>query len=156
MFLKTWEPRFKQQSSALLVCFCIIRNLAESSMSPSIIDTPDENGTITRKRRKVTRTRSGCLTCRRRRKACDMVKPECGACLRLKKVCPLRGPKLYLCADQCRNAAGLARRPLRAASLRLSQMIQLSRQARGWFRLPRARSDQVACKGRLGMDRSTI
>ena len=60
------------------------------SMSGSGSQPPNEIGTlpgrVTRKRRKVTRTRAGCLTCRQRRKACDMVKPECGACLRLKKV----------------------------------------------------------------------
>jgi hypothetical protein len=59
-------------------------------MSGSGSQPPNEIGTlpgrVTRKRRKVTRTRSGCLTCRQRRKACDMAKPECGACLRLKKV----------------------------------------------------------------------
>ncbi|WWD17573.1 hypothetical protein CI109_102014 [Kwoniella shandongensis] len=40
-----------------------------------------------RKRRKVTRSKLGCLTCRRRRKLCDMTKPECGACVRLKMEC---------------------------------------------------------------------
>ncbi|ORY27123.1 fungal-specific transcription factor domain-domain-containing protein [Naematelia encephala] len=40
-----------------------------------------------RKRRKVTRSKSGCLTCRKRRKLCDMIKPACGACSRLKMDC---------------------------------------------------------------------
>ncbi|WRT66087.1 uncharacterized protein IL334_003040 [Kwoniella shivajii] len=40
-----------------------------------------------RKRRKVTRSKLGCLTCRRRRKLCDMSKPKCGACDRLKLEC---------------------------------------------------------------------
>ncbi|KAK8858954.1 hypothetical protein IAR55_003185 [Kwoniella newhampshirensis] len=40
-----------------------------------------------RKRRKVTRSKSGCLTCRRRRKLCDMAKPQCGACVRLTLDC---------------------------------------------------------------------
>ncbi|OWZ62588.1 hypothetical protein AYX14_00008 [Cryptococcus neoformans] len=40
-----------------------------------------------RKRRKVTRTRLGCFTCRKRRKLCDMIKPVCQACTRLKIEC---------------------------------------------------------------------
>jgi hypothetical protein len=39
-----------------------------------------------RKRRKVVRSRAGCLVCRKRRKACDMTKPQCGTCVRLKMV----------------------------------------------------------------------
>ncbi|TYJ53754.1 hypothetical protein B9479_005592 [Cryptococcus floricola] len=40
-----------------------------------------------RKRRKVTRSRLGCFTCRKRRKLCDMGKPVCQACTRLKMEC---------------------------------------------------------------------
>ncbi|WVQ77263.1 hypothetical protein IAR50_006947 [Cryptococcus sp. DSM 104548] len=40
-----------------------------------------------RKRRKVTRSRLGCFTCRKRRKLCDMEKPVCQACTRLKMEC---------------------------------------------------------------------
>ncbi|WVR07312.1 hypothetical protein IAU60_004353 [Kwoniella sp. DSM 27419] len=40
-----------------------------------------------RKRRKVTRSKLGCLTCRKRRKLCDMAKPACGACERLSLEC---------------------------------------------------------------------
>jgi hypothetical protein len=47
-----------------------------------VIDAPDTG----RKRRKVTRSRLGCLTCRKRRKLCDMTKPFCNACSRLKMV----------------------------------------------------------------------
>jgi hypothetical protein len=36
---------------------------------------------------KHTRSRAGCLTCRKRRKGCDRSKPICGACDRLKLVC---------------------------------------------------------------------
>ena len=49
-------------------------------------DDPKPDGTA-RKRRKVTRSRAGCLTCRKRRKLCDMAKPDCGACERLRMVC---------------------------------------------------------------------
>ncbi|KAK6910371.1 hypothetical protein I203_104403 [Kwoniella mangroviensis CBS 8507] len=47
-------------------------------------DTPLSPG---RKRRKVTRSKLGCLTCRKRRKLCDMMKPTCGACTRLQLDC---------------------------------------------------------------------
>ncbi|WVF71737.1 hypothetical protein IAT40_006545 [Kwoniella sp. CBS 6097] len=40
-----------------------------------------------RKRRKVTRSKLGCLTCRKRRKLCDMNKAVCGACERLNLEC---------------------------------------------------------------------
>lgn len=46
---------------------------------------PDTNEAW-RKRRKVTRSKNGCLCCRKRRKKCDMVKPECLACGRLQIV----------------------------------------------------------------------
>ena len=39
-----------------------------------------------RKRRKVERSRSGCLTCRKRHKLCDRGKPSCAACQRLSLV----------------------------------------------------------------------
>lgn len=39
-----------------------------------------------RKRRKITRSREGCLTCRRRRKLCSFDKPVCEACARLSLV----------------------------------------------------------------------
>ncbi|EXJ83962.1 hypothetical protein A1O3_04629 [Capronia epimyces CBS 606.96] len=37
--------------------------------------------------KKITRTKTGCLTCRRRRKKCDEGKPECQNCLRNSFVC---------------------------------------------------------------------
>ncbi|ORY35758.1 fungal-specific transcription factor domain-domain-containing protein [Naematelia encephala] len=46
--------------------------------------SPDERAP---KRRPVTRSRAGCLTCRKRRKLCDMSRPECHACKRLSMVC---------------------------------------------------------------------
>lgn len=64
---------------------------SEPSHSPQ---DPDQSGSkddakadgTARKRRKVTRSRAGCLTCRKRRKLCDMAKPDCGACERLRMV----------------------------------------------------------------------
>lgn len=63
---------------------------ATSSASgvPQAVSEPSVNGSQPlspgRKRRKVTRSRLGCLTCRKRRKLCDMIKPICQACTRLK------------------------------------------------------------------------
>lgn len=63
---------------------------ATSSASgvPQAVSEPSVNGSQPlspgRKRRKVTRSRLGCLTCRKRRKLCDMTKPICQACTRLK------------------------------------------------------------------------
>ncbi|KAL7931194.1 fungal-specific transcription factor domain-containing protein [Trichoderma chlorosporum] len=40
-----------------------------------------------RMRRKVSRTRTGCVTCKSRRKRCDMARPCCGDCTRLNLEC---------------------------------------------------------------------
>ncbi|KAI5460513.1 fungal-specific transcription factor domain-containing protein [Mariannaea sp. PMI_226] len=40
-----------------------------------------------RMRRKASRTRAGCVTCKSRRKRCDMVKSRCGDCTRLNLEC---------------------------------------------------------------------
>lgn len=47
-----------------------------------------------RTRRACTRTKSGCLPCRRRRKKCDEIKPECSGCFRNQLICawPFRDP----------------------------------------------------------------
>ncbi|KIW74140.1 hypothetical protein Z517_12550 [Fonsecaea pedrosoi CBS 271.37] len=50
-------------------------------MSPAL----QPNGRMATK--KITRTKTGCLTCRRRRKKCDEGKPECQNCLRNSFVC---------------------------------------------------------------------
>lgn len=42
---------------------------------------------LSRKRRPLIRTRTGCLCCRRRRKKCDEQRPRCGACVRLRFNC---------------------------------------------------------------------
>jgi transcriptional activator protein UGA3 len=57
-------------------------------------DGPTRHGP--RKRRKVTRSKLGCLTCRRRKKLCDMEHPTCSACVRLGKVSAIRVPNLSL------------------------------------------------------------
>jgi hypothetical protein len=61
-----------------------------SRSSPGQSNAADEPS---RKRRKVKRTRNGCLTCRKRRKLCDLERPLCGACVRLKLVCSERGSR---------------------------------------------------------------
>lgn len=55
--------------------------------------SPDESA---KKRRKVTRSRLGCLTCRKRRKLCDMAKPCCDACSRLKMVRRTRKMRMWV------------------------------------------------------------
>jgi hypothetical protein len=63
-----------------------------SSQTPA--STNKESG---RKRRKVVRSRAGCLVCRKRRKACDMAKPQCGTCVRLKMVSGPKNPQRSVC-----------------------------------------------------------
>ena len=53
-------------------------------------DGPTRHGP--RKRRKITRSKLGCLTCRRRKKLCNMAHPVCESCSRLGRVsrlCPV-------------------------------------------------------------------
>jgi hypothetical protein len=65
-------------------------------------DQSGNGGTDTgRKRRKVTRSRAGCLTCRKRRKLCDMGKPDCGACERLRMVSAARDWLALLTVQEC-------------------------------------------------------
>jgi hypothetical protein len=47
-------------------------------------DGPTRHGP--RKRRKITRSKSGCLHCRRRKKRCDMTRPVCESCSKLQVV----------------------------------------------------------------------
>ncbi|WWC61542.1 uncharacterized protein I303_104126 [Kwoniella dejecticola CBS 10117] len=63
-----------------------------SPASPASSSRPSNDATSQalspgRKRRKVTRSKLGCLTCRKRRKLCDQNKPNCGACGRLQLEC---------------------------------------------------------------------
>lgn len=37
---------------------------------------------ITKEKKKITRTKTGCLCCRRRKKKCDELKPGCSGCVR--------------------------------------------------------------------------
>ncbi|KGB74687.2 transcriptional activator [Cryptococcus deuterogattii R265] len=64
---------------------------SSASGAPQAVSESSANGSQPlspgRKRRKVTRSRLGCLTCRKRRKLCDMTKPICQACTRLKIEC---------------------------------------------------------------------
>ena len=66
-------------------------------------ENQSENGRTEagRKRRKVTRSRAGCLTCRKRRKLCDMGKPDCGACERLRMVSTSAAYSSLLIVQEC-------------------------------------------------------
>ncbi|KAL7793942.1 fungal-specific transcription factor domain-containing protein [Trichoderma afarasin] len=63
--------------------------MASESRSHTADDSPDGLSTSARgarkqrMRRKVSRTRTGCLSCKSRRKRCDMTRPCCGDCTRL-------------------------------------------------------------------------
>ncbi|KAL6821853.1 fungal-specific transcription factor domain-containing protein [Trichoderma sp. SZMC 28015] len=67
--------------------------MASESRSHTADDSPDGLSTNARgarkqrMRRKVSRTRTGCLTCKSRRKRCDMTRPCCGDCTRLNLEC---------------------------------------------------------------------
>lgn len=66
--------------------------MASESRSHTAGDSPDGLSTSPRGarkqriRRKVSRTRAGCMTCKSRRKRCDMTRPCCGDCTRLNLV----------------------------------------------------------------------
>lgn len=66
--------------------------MASESRSHTADDSPDGLSTSSRgarkqrMRRKVSRTRTGCMTCKSRRKRCDMTRPCCGDCTRLNLV----------------------------------------------------------------------
>ncbi|GAA6022785.1 hypothetical protein JCM10207_000416 [Rhodosporidiobolus poonsookiae] len=47
----------------------------------------DAGGEATAARKKLKRTKDGCVTCRRRKKLCDLTKPSCNACIRLALTC---------------------------------------------------------------------
>ncbi|KAL6792268.1 fungal-specific transcription factor domain-containing protein [Trichoderma sp. SZMC 28013] len=67
--------------------------MASESRSHAVDDSPDGLSTSARgsrrqrMRRKVSRTRTGCMTCKSRRKRCDMTRPCCGDCTRLNLEC---------------------------------------------------------------------
>ncbi|KAH0527359.1 hypothetical protein TsFJ059_002369 [Trichoderma semiorbis] len=67
--------------------------MASESRSHTADDSPDGLSTSPggarkqRIRRKVSRTRTGCMTCKSRRKRCDMTRPCCGDCTRLNLEC---------------------------------------------------------------------
>lgn len=104
---------------------------SEPSHSPQ---DPDPSGSkddtkadgSARKRRKVTRSRAGCLTCRKRRKLCDMAKPDCGACERLRMVRETRSILNLILMAGMRVACGAEPRRGRAIIPATSASIDLS------------------------------
>lgn len=62
---------------------------SQTTDNPAGVSAKPVNTQKQRKRRKVSRTRAGCKTCKARRKRCDMVRPRCGDCTRLSLVCLL-------------------------------------------------------------------
>ncbi|PLN84601.1 sexual development transcription factor rosa [Aspergillus taichungensis] len=52
------------------------------------------------KGRSITRSRSGCFTCRLRRKKCDEERPSCKACSKLGLKCDYRTPQWWATAEQ--------------------------------------------------------
>ncbi|PLB39148.1 Zn(II)2Cys6 transcription factor [Aspergillus candidus] len=52
------------------------------------------------KGRSITRSRSGCFTCRLRRKKCDEERPSCKACSKLGLKCDYRAPQWWATAEQ--------------------------------------------------------
>jgi transcriptional activator protein UGA3 len=51
-----------------------------------------EGGLLTLKRAKITRTHTGCLTCKKRRRKCDESRPRCSDCRRLCLDCKYANP----------------------------------------------------------------
>ena len=74
------------------------------SNAPSTPGSPPESGPPgSKKRAKVTRSKDGCLCCRKRRKRCDMERPDCSACQRLRLVSVHSG---RACLLGCRPVSG--------------------------------------------------
>ncbi|KAK9374047.1 uncharacterized protein V1513DRAFT_125187 [Lipomyces chichibuensis] len=69
-----------------------------------------------RRRASVSRSRTGCWTCRLRRKKCSEEKPACAACLRLKLVCDGYGerPDFMKTAEAMGRKRDEIRRSIRA------------------------------------------
>lgn len=88
-------------------------SLPSSSPEPARNDRGQtvESDATRSKRRKVSRSRAGCLTCRKRRKLCDMARPVCNACDRLEMVRVLRDldvarltrAGMYMAAERARR-----------------------------------------------------
>ena len=55
--------------------------------SSDLSDRPSNQGRHVKRKRGLTRTKTGCLTCRKRRKKCDGEVPLCGHCERLRLDC---------------------------------------------------------------------
>lgn len=55
----------------------------------------DVNGSSSNKKQKKTRTRDGCMTCRKSKKACDKTHPHCVRCTRLNYECEWPEVKPY-------------------------------------------------------------
>lgn len=64
---------------------CAVRSpLSSPVSSPKLVPhcNNNHNNYKIQKKTKITRSKTGCLCCRRRRKKCDEVHPKCGGCTR--------------------------------------------------------------------------
>ncbi|ODV83167.1 hypothetical protein CANARDRAFT_191074, partial [[Candida] arabinofermentans NRRL YB-2248] len=52
---------------------------------------------------KITRSRTGCFTCKQRRRKCDETKPECNNCINSNRKCAGYGIRLVFDVDDIRN-----------------------------------------------------
>lgn len=59
------------------------------------VDELGDSGPSARKKQKKTRSRDGCLVCRKSKKACDKTKPQCMRCKRLNYACEWPQIKQY-------------------------------------------------------------
>ncbi|WRT67525.1 uncharacterized protein IL334_004497 [Kwoniella shivajii] len=69
----------------ILHCYLPIKlnaHLKMEPLSPTHRDTDSNAGPSGAPRRRIVRTRNGCLTCRKRRIKCDLGKPECARCVK--------------------------------------------------------------------------
>jgi len=60
----------------------------QTTSSPPNSHEGDSSPTATRQKKKITRTRTGCQTCRDRKVKCGEEKPHCLNCQRTNHVCP--------------------------------------------------------------------
>ena len=69
-----------------------IPSSSDNNNSPPTTSSPSQPSSPVARKRKITRTRTGCQTCRDRKVKCGEEKPSCSNCQRTNHVCPGYAP----------------------------------------------------------------
>lgn len=79
----TDESSAATETSALTAPDSATPSIPETAKDTTVTDNTLPAAETSSTKRKITRSRIGCFTCRRRKKACDLGKPICQGCTRL-------------------------------------------------------------------------